>query len=62
MKTDDVAPTTYLTPAQVAAELGLSVRTVRRVMGGLYVYASPRRPLIRRDALEAWLAKQRRAA
>ena len=60
---DEMAQLSYLTPAQVAAELGYkSVKTVRRNLRALYRYASPRHPLIRRADLDAWLAKQKRAA
>jgi len=56
-----MAEPVYLTPAEVAVELHVkSVRTVRRNLGHLYVYASPRTPLIRRDDLDAWLDAARK--
>ena len=48
----------YLTPAEVAAEFHISVKTIQRTMRSIYVYLSPRHPMIRRVDLDAWILAQ----
>lgn len=50
---------TLLTPADVAAELGVSPRTVRRLLRGLVVVRVGRSVRVERAELDKWIRSQR---